>query len=406
MRAVVIELSFARAALTLLLAKLSKSAYYGPLSMVSFRNDHPEPKLPGDKWVKINSVLSGICGSDIRLITLSESFYLFPLTSFPIIPGHEVVGIIEEKGKSVENFQEGDRVVVEPTLPCKVRGFDDECPSCKKGSYATCYNLDRGSIAPGLFTGFCRDTGGAWADYFLAHEFQLFRVPDQIRNENAVLTEPFSIAIHAVLKAFPSEDESVAVIGCGTIGICVISALRGLGFKGEIIGIDAGSFQTEMAEKFGADKTVCLERGEKPVEKIAEFTGGRVYHPPRDKPMFVGGGVDVVFECVGDEATIDTALRIVKPGGKIVLGGTAAKLSLDWAPVFSKEVEIVGTFGCGLETVNGERKRTFEIALELLKRIDLSPLLTHKFPIEQYKKALWTAMNKSKTGAGKVAFTF
>jgi threonine dehydrogenase-like Zn-dependent dehydrogenase len=402
MRAIVIDLNLARAALTLLLSRISKSAFYGPLSIISYRSDYPEPKLPGDEWVKVRSKLTGICGSDLRLITLSESFYLYPLTSFPIIPGHEVVGFIEKLGSKVEGFEEGERVVMDPVLPCRVRGFED-CNSCRRGEFASCNNLDRGNISPGIFTGFCRDTGGSWADYFVAHQFQLFKIPEKIKDENAVFIEPFSVAIHAVLKDFPEDGQSVAVIGCGTMGLCVIAALKSLGFKGDVVGIDVSEAQLEMAKSFGANKIIRADANF--IEDVAAHTDGRVYHPPRDKPMFVDGGFDTVFECVGNAETVDSALRIAKPLGNVVLVGTAAKLNVDWAPIFSKQLKIIGTFGCGIEKVDGKVKRTFDVAIELIQKVDFSRLLTHKFPLEEYKKALWASMNRKESGAMKVAFT-
>ncbi len=152
---------------------------------------------------------------------------------------------------------------------------------------------------------------------------------------------------------------------------------------------------------------ICLEEGERTIEGVAELTGGRVYYPPREKPMFVGGGVDIVFECVGKSQTVDNSLRIVRPGGKVILLGTAGKLAgVDFTPVFSKEIEIKGIFGSGVEKING-KKRAFELAIELFQKgVDLSPLLTHKFPIERYREALWTAMNKDRSKAVKVAFSF
>jgi|Deesub1362B_J571_1020462.scaffolds.fasta_scaffold00264_25 threonine dehydrogenase-like Zn-dependent dehydrogenase len=406
MRAVVADFGLAKAAITLALSKISKSAFYGPFSILSFYSDYPEPKLPGERWVKIKTTLSGICGSDLRLIMLEESFYLYPLTSFPLILGHEVVGRVEEVGKGVDGIEEGERVVIDNVLPCKVRGLE-ECPACREGRYSICYNFDRGAISPGIFTGYCRDTGGGWSDYFVAHQHQLIKVPDGLSDEKAVFAEPFAICLHAVLKSFPKEDDIVAIIGCGMMGIGIAAALRALGFRGEIVGIDVSKFQTEMAKKFGVGKTICLERGERAIEGVAEFTGARVYYPPREKPMFVGRGVDIVFECVGKSQTVDDSLRIVRPGGKVILLGTAGKLAgVDFAPVFSKEIEIKGVFGSGLEKINGKR-RAFELAIELFqKEVDLSPLLTHKFPIEKYKEALWTAMNKNKSKAVKVAFSF
>jgi len=408
MRAVVVEFSLLKAALTLAGAKLSKSAYYGPFSIISFRDDYPEPELRGPDWVKVRSVLSGICGSDMRLVTLAESMYLYPLTSFPLVLGHEVVGVVEDVGKKVRGVEEGDRVVLDDVLSCRVRGVKELCPSCREGRYSICYNFDRGSLSPGMFTGFCRDTGGAWSDCFVAHEFQLFRVPEGVSDEDAVFTEPFAVSLHAALKAFPRDDETVAVMGCGVMGIGVIAALRALGFKGEIIGVDLYRFQGEAAKRFGATKMVVAEEGGRVIEDLAELTGGRVYYPPRDKPMFVGGGLDVVFECVGQAGTVDDSLRIVKPGGTVVLVGTAGKLgNVDWAPIFSKEIVVKGVLGSGEEKVNGGR-RAFDMALELFSKgkVKLSPLLTHKFPIEKWREALKVSLDKRKYKAIKVAFTF
>uniref|UniRef100_A0A7C3MB15 Alcohol dehydrogenase n=1 Tax=Archaeoglobus fulgidus TaxID=2234 RepID=A0A7C3MB15_ARCFL len=400
MKALVVDLNLFKAALNLLLGKITRSVYYSPLSLLKYHENYPEPELPGEDWVKIKTRLCGICGSDLRVITLEESFYLAPLTSFPFIPGHEVVGEIVEAG-SESNASENERVVVNPALSCRVRGFED-CEACRKGHFAVCHNTDRGKISPGIFTGICKDTGGGWAEYFVAHDSQLVSVPASIDDDNAVFAEPLTIGIHSALRSFPADEEVVAVVGCGTIGICTIIALRHLGFKGEIIGIDVSERQAEMAKKYGADEVIT----ENPVESVAEMTGGRVYRPPRDKPMFVGGGVDVAYECTGSQKTVDIALRITKPLGRVVIAGTVAKMDLDLAPVFAKELSILGTFGCGIEEVGGERRDTFDIALEILQKINLSHLLTHKFAIEDYRKALKTAIEKRKSGAVKVAFDF
>lgn len=401
MQAIVLELSLPRAAVTLLLSKFSSRAYYGPFSILKYRKDYPEPKLPSQDWLRIRTKLSGICGSDIRLITLSESFYLFPQTSFPLIPGHEVVGIVEKVGKEVKELQPGDRVVLDPVLPCKIRGFEN-CESCKKGHFAVCLNTDRGKISPGIFTGICRDTGGGWAEYLVAHESQLIGIPKSISDENAVFTEPLAIGIHSALRAFPKDDQTVAVVGCGIIGLATISALRYLGFKGKILGIEKNEKLIKIAKRFGADEVIVGN----PLDEIARLTGGRVYKPPRGGKVLVGGGVDIVFECVGTADAVDTAIRIAKPLGKVVIAGTVSNVCLDLAPIFSRELEILGTFGCGYEEIEGEKRRTFDIAIEMLRKIDFSELLTHKLAIKDYKKALWAAINKKKSGAIKVAFVF
>lgn len=401
MRAIVLEFSLLRAGITLLLSKFSKSAYYSPFSIVRYYKDYPEPKLPAEDWVKVRTKLCGICGSDIRLITLSESFYLYPRVSFPMIPGHEVVGVVEEVGKEVKDFQIGERVVLDPALPCRVRKLEP-CEACKRGHFAVCHNTDIGVISAGIFTGTCRDTAGGWAEFFVAHESQLVRVPESISDENAIFAEPLSIGIHSALRYFPSDDQRVAVVGCGVIGLMTIIALRHLGFSGEIIGIEKNKDVAEIAKSFGADEVIVGD----PIEEVAKLSGGRVYKPPRGGKVLVGGGVDVVFECVGTADAVDTALRIAKNLGKVVIAGTVSETRLDLAPIFSKELEVLGTFGCGYEGIDSERRRTFDIAIEILKSKDFSELLTHVFSLEKYKKALWSAINKKESGAIKVAFKF
>ncbi len=392
-----IEFSLARAGLTKVLSKFSKGAFYGRFSVLKYYRDYPEPKLPSEEWVKLRTRLCGICGSDVRIITLSESFYLYPFTSFPFVPGHEVVAVVEEVGEEVEDFRPGDRVVVDPALPCRVRGFE-ECEACEKGHPAACHNTDRGRISPGVFIGICRDVGGGWSEYLVAHKSQLFKC-EGIPDENAVFTEPLSIGIHAALRAFPEDGQVVAVVGCGVIGIATIVALRSLGFKGEVVGIEKSKRQAEVAKKFGASKVITGD----PIEEFASVIGGRVHKPPLGKKVLAGGGADVVFECVGTGDAVETALRIAKPLGRVVIAGTVSGVSIDLAPIFARELEVLGTFGCGYEEVYG-RRRTFEIALDILRERDLSPLLTHVFALEEYKKALWAAIDKERSGAIKVAF--
>ncbi|MEM0314607.1 MAG: zinc-binding dehydrogenase [Archaeoglobaceae archaeon] len=401
MRAIVLEFSLLRAGLTLLLSKLSKSAYYSAFSIVKYYQDYPEPRLPAEDWVKVRTKLCGICGSDVRLITLSESFYLYPRVSFPLIPGHEVVGVVEEVGKDVKDLQPGDRVVLDPALPCRVRRLE-LCEACKKGHFAVCHNTDIGVISPGIFTGTCRDTAGGWAEFFVAHESQLIKLPNSVGDENAIFAEPLTIGIHSALRAFPTEAQRVAIVGCGVIGLMTISALRHLGFSGEIIGIERNERLVEIAKRFGANEVIVGD----PIDEVAKLIGGRVYKPPRGQRVLVGGGIDVVFECVGTAEAVDTALRIAKPLGKVVIAGTVSETRLDLAPIFSKELEVLGTFGCGYEELGSERRRTFDIAIEILENRDFSELLTHVFSLEEYKKALWSAINKKESKAIKVAFKF
>src|SRR3989475_4545154 len=142
--------------------------------------DIAEPELPGREWVSVMPILSGLCGSDLSAIGGHASLYLDPLTSYPFVPGHEVVGALDD----------GSRVVIEPALGCKVRGVEPPCPRCAEGRPGLCYNVTEGPIEVGLQTGYCADTGGGWGEVLVAHPSQLHAVPPSMTDAAAVLIEP------------------------------------------------------------------------------------------------------------------------------------------------------------------------------------------------------------------------
>ena len=117
----------------------------------------PEPQMPNTSWARICPLLSGICGSDLATVAGKSSIYLSAFTSFPFVPGHEVVGRVIETGAAVASVKTGDRVVLEPALGCSVRGFDDLCRPCRDGHYANCERVTEGDISAGIQTGYCRD---------------------------------------------------------------------------------------------------------------------------------------------------------------------------------------------------------------------------------------------------------
>jgi threonine dehydrogenase-like Zn-dependent dehydrogenase len=184
----------------------------GDLSMLHL-GDVEEPELPGRGWLRVRPNLSGICGSDTSAITGHASLYLDPLTSYPFVPGHEVVGELED----------GTRVVVEPALGCRVRGIEPECARCAEGRPGLCENVTEGPIQVGLQTGYCASTGGGWGEVLVAHESQLHAVPDGLPDEAAVLVEPFACCIHAALRGAPGPDDVVVVLGAGTIGLLTVA---------------------------------------------------------------------------------------------------------------------------------------------------------------------------------------
>lgn len=215
----------------LVLGPLHSPAYYSRLSCVQLRQV-AEPELLGPDWVAIRTRYGGICGSDLGgLIRLHWSPMLTPFGSYPFTIGHEQVGVIAEAGQGVSDFAVGQRVVVDPVLPCPVRGIDPPCPACQAGEWSRCRNFAEGTISPGILLGSCADTGGSWSPRFLAHRFQLFALPDNVSDENALLIEPFTTALHAVIRCLPLDSDTVLVAGAGVLGIRAVSALRCLGSR-------------------------------------------------------------------------------------------------------------------------------------------------------------------------------
>ncbi|MFX0125360.1 MAG: zinc-binding dehydrogenase [Candidatus Hodarchaeota archaeon] len=391
---------------TKFLGKITKSAYlsFFPPTIL---DDIPEPVVRKG-WVKIQTKFAGICGSDVNTILLQESPLLEPLCSFPAVLGHENVGIIKEIGSEVK-ANIGDRVVLDPILSCIPRGIKPVCQNCEKGDTIRCENFDRGKISPAFDTGWCRDTGGAFSQFYLAHESQIHKVPENVSDENAVLVEPFTIGIHAVLRHFPKDSETIIVIGTGVIGLMVIIALRALGCKAKIIAVDKSEYQGKLAmEKAGADSFIQVKKGY--YQKIAKQFNARIYKPILEKKeLIVGGGADIVFECVGIPSTIEDALRFTKAGGRIILIGNPHKISVDWSLIWARELQVLGSFASTLEKEKAETKHAFDIALGLMSsgEVDISWMITHKFDFPQeYKKALKFSMNKGRYGVVKAIFSF
>jgi len=366
----------------------------------------PEPSLPNENWAKIKVRYGGICGTDMGTIFLHTSPILSSFTSFPFTFGHENVGTIAELGSGVEGFEVGERVVVDPTLNCEVRGFSDLCPACRRGDTNLCQRFTEGDIAPGLLIGYCRDTGGSWGPFFVAHKSHLLKLPASVSDENAVMVEPFSVALHAVMRNYPRDDQTVLIMGAGVIGLVVVAALRALGSKARVIVLAKYPFQAEMAEHYGADRVVRMAKGF--YDELAQALGAMLHKPIMGKPAVVGGA-DLVFDCVGSGSSIDDALRFTQSGGKMVLIGAASlPKGIDWTSIWLNEIEVKGSYTYGIESYQGKRMHTFEVALDLMAegKVDLAPLVTHRFRLEDYQQALATVANKGRNKLIKAVFVF
>ena len=359
------------------------------------------PELPGTDWLRLRPLLCGICGSDMSLLTGHSSPVLSPFTSFPAVLGHEILAEVSEVGPGVRNVSVGDRVVVDPYISCEMRGLEP-CPSCRSGQRCTCTQTAEGELSPGMLIGFCRDLPGGWSEDMVVHAGQVYPVPPQVPDSAAVLVEPLSVSFHAVLKSPPEPGSRVLIVGGGTIGLAVLAALRLLDLQCHVTVAARYPLQTEMARRLGADEIVD-DAGTAAVE----VAGARSYKPLRGGHVYAGG-FDWVYDCVGSPRSVDESVRVAGPGGTVMLVGCAGEVPrLDLSFVWAGELDISGSYGYAVEYSVEGTPHTFELVLGLLEsRPDypLTDLVTHVFPLADWRDAMRVNLNRGRYGALKTVF--
>jgi len=390
---------------TLAAGKLSSRFQTGALACTRYTNVD-QPSLPNDRWVRIRTRLGGICGSDLSIVSLHASPSTSPFSSFPFVLGHENVGEVVAVGGSVSKVHVGARVTANPLLCCEPRAIASRCTACEGGQHSRCAHFTDGDIAPGMFIGCTRGLGGSWGEEFVAHEDQLVLIPHGVSDESAVLIEPFACSVHAVRANTPEAGERVLVIGAGSIGLVTIAALRALAPTVRITALARYDSQRAHAARLGATEVVPA-RGDY-TKALADAAGTRLLKPIIGKPVGVGG-FDRTFVCIGGARGMDDAMRVTRAGGTIVLLGNSSTMNgLDWTPLWLKELSVRGSLCYGSPVHSGADQGAFAQAAALIASgaAPLAPLLTHTYPLAQYRHALETASNKGHGESIKVAFKF
>jgi threonine dehydrogenase-like Zn-dependent dehydrogenase len=223
-----------------------------------------------------------------------------------------------------------------------------------------------------------------------------------LNDDVAVLTDPFASALRPVLLHAPHEADVVLVVGAGTIGALVVKALRLTGFRGEINVLGRYGFQLELAERAGATR---LFRSRAEVyEWAAALPGARSYKPTL-APRFVEGGPSLIYDTVGSESSLGDALALAREGGRIVLVGAAARVSVDMTRLWYRQLSVAGVFAYGLATYRGAQRDIYDVSLELMRADGFGGLnlVTHVFRVEEYRAALAAALDKNGHRSIKVA---
>lgn len=408
MKAIRFNATVPRYAFALGAGRIAKSVFYkGPLAPIQLE-DVPEPQLINQNWVKIQTIYGGVCGSDVNMVFLEDTPYGEPYCTMPYTVGHENVGRIVEAGAGVEGFAVGDRVVADPMLPCAAREINPPCGPCARGDYSQCLNTLEGTLPPGFNLGFCEPVGGSWSEFFVAHPSQLMKVPGEMTDEQAVMIDVFSSALHPVMRNLPEPGQTVLVYGCGIIGMLAVASLKAFAPGSRVIVIARYPFQAEVASGFGADEVIMQREVDDLHTAIAVLTGAEVLKPMIGR-SYLNGGPELVFDCVGHKETVDDSFRMTKSGGRVVMIGlVTVPRGIDWTPVWFKELTLRGTLCSSTETFEGKTQKTYAWARDLVMdgRVKVDHLLTHVWKLDQYVEMIETATSKGSTGCIKQAFRF
>jgi len=312
---------------------------------------------PDEVLVKVKN--ASICGTDLHIYRWDE--WSQKKIKPPQIGGHEFVGEVVKIGSHVSMVKEGDRVVSETHIPCK------HCLQCRTGRMHVCKNLEILGV----------DRDGVFAEYVKVPEIVLWKIDESIPTDFASVMEPFGNAIHTSLIT-DLTGKNVLITGAGPIGVMAVSVAKHAG-AAKVIVSELKDYRINLAKKMGADIIVNPLK-ENLVEKVLSNTDGN--------------GVDILLEMSGNETAFQNGLKVVTNGGQVsLLGVFTRNLSFDINELFTFK-------GLTLYGITGRKMfQTWNTATNLLKNkvIDLSPVVTHKYKLEDWEKG-FDVMNRGESG--------
>jgi threonine dehydrogenase-like Zn-dependent dehydrogenase len=371
-----------------------------------------DARLLRPDWVITKPILSGICGSDAKLVlgdfnTGDIDNPMAAFSSLPHVPGHEVVAEVVSLGRNAAGLSPGQRVVLNPWLTCAPRGISPICPPCEAGDLSLCWSFTKGDLGAGVHVGVITGAPGAWAEQLAAHDSMFIAVPDGVSDEAAVLADPFSVSFHAIVRHPPPPGGRVLVYGAGALGLTSVAILRSLYPDVEVGVVARFDAQRAMAEQFGAAAVFEHEPRLALVEALAEWSGAVLHSPFDGLPVTHPGHIDVVYDSIAKAETLEVDVRVLAERGRLVYTGVSTPERWESTPVYFKEITIAGSNAFGMEDFEGRRRHAIDHYLQLVAdgRVDITPMLTHRFALEDWWPALKALARQDCSGALKVAFT-
>ncbi|WEW59897.1 sorbitol dehydrogenase [Emydomyces testavorans] len=304
--------------------------------------DRPIPTIQHPHDVLINVKFTGICGSDVHYWDRgSIGHFVF---KEPMVLGHESSGIVTSVGAAVKTLQLGDRVALEPGMPCR------RCEACKSGTYNLCDDMAFAATPP---------YDGTLAKYYVLPEDFCYRIPEGMDLQEAALMEPLGVAVHVTKRGGVKPGDQVVVFGAGPVGLLCCAVAKAFGAS-KVIAVDIQPTRLDFAKKYAATG-IFLPEAVPAVEnarKLKEQHG-------------LSRGADVVLDASGAEASAHTGIHALRPGGTYVQGGMGRdEFSLPIMAVCIKEINVKGSFRYG----SGD----YKLALDLIAsgKIQVKELVT------------------------------
>jgi len=325
-----------------------KAAFLTGLREMEIRDTAP-PKITDPHGVLLHVGVVGVCGSDVHYYTTGRIGTL--VVKYPEWTGHECAGTVVAVGGEVKKLKVGQRVAVDPLITC------GHCDQCLSGREHTCRNQ--------AFLACPGQAPGALAEYLVMPDRSCYAIPDGMSTVEAAAVEPLSIGVYAQRLAGMQPGAKVAVLGAGPIGLCVLLASRAA-CECKVYATDLLDERLEVARRCGAAWTGNAKQIDV-VRAIREI-----------EPL----GVDFVFECAGQQETLDQAIELLKPGGSLMMIGIPEvdRVSFSIHTLRRKEIRIQS---------HRRQNQCIAPAIELVAKgaIDIDPLVTHHFPLADTKQA-------------------
>jgi len=322
---------------------------FAPANLSCVETEVPEIKDSNEVLVKVKAC--GVCGSDIPRVMVKGAHKM------PIIIGHEFSGEVVEIGKSISSFKVSDKVTAMPLIPC------GKCEFCQIGKYNLCDDyLYYGSRIP-----------GAMAEYIVVKESNLLKLPENVDYESGAMTDPVSVALHAIGKANINAGQSAVVFGLGAIGLIAIQWLKILGCS-EVIAVDIFQEKLDLAKKIGVDLAINAKNNNV-IEAIMDYTHNK--------------GADIVIELAGNKITQLQAIQSASKMGKVIYCG----ISYDDLLLPSKEVNkilrgelfIIGSWNSSIVPLPVNEWKS---SLDFMDKgkIKVKPIISHRAKLEDCKE--------------------